>query len=188
MLRRLAAPFVALACLLVLAGCSGLSGTGDKGYISGTGVPTEVRAVDRGEPIALTGTDLDGEEVDLAALRGKPVVVNVWASWCPPCRVEQPDLNEAAAELGDRVEFVGLNIRDASRDNAAAYVRNLDVPYASVYSADGAALLPFAGTLTPRSIPSTVVLDAEGRIAASVNGRIPTTQTLLSLVEAVLDE
>jgi thiol-disulfide isomerase/thioredoxin len=115
-------------------------------------------------------------------------VVNVWASWCPPCRVEQPDLNEAAAELGDRVEFVGLNIRDASRDNAAAYVRNLEVPYASVYSADGAALLPFAGTLTPRSIPSTVVLDAEGRIAASVNGRIPTTQTLLSLVEAVLDE
>lgn len=188
MLRRLAAPLVALACLLVLAGCSDLSGTGDKGYISGEGVPTEVEPADRGEPVALTGTDLDGEEVDLAALRGKPVVVNVWASWCPPCRVEQPDLNEAAAELGDEVTFVGLNIRDASRDNAAAYVRNLDVPYPSVYSADGAALLPFAGTLTPRSIPSTVVLDAEGRIAASVNGRIPTTQTLLSLVEAVLDE
>jgi thiol-disulfide isomerase/thioredoxin len=188
MLRRLAAPLVAFACLLVLAGCSGLSGTGDKGYISGEGVPTEVEPADRGEPVALTGTDLEGEEVDLAALRGKPVVVNVWASWCPPCRVEQPDLNEAAAELGDRVAFVGLNIRDASRDNAAAYVRNLDVPYRSVYSADGAALLPFAGTLTPRSIPSTVVLDAEGRIAASVNGRIPTTQTLLSLVEAVLDE
>ncbi len=167
---------MALACLFVLAGCSGLSGTGDKGYISGTGVPIEVEPADRGEPVALTGTDLDGEEV------------NVWASWCPPCRVEQPDLNEAAAELGDRVEFVGLNIRDASRDNAAAYVRNLEGPYASVYSADGAALLPFAGTLTPRSIPSTVVLDAEGRIAASVNGRIPTTQTLLSLVEAVLDE
>jgi len=179
---------VGLACLLVLAGCSGLSGTGDKGYISGEGVPTEVPPADRGEPVSLSGTDLDGEEVDLAALRGKPVVVNVWASWCPPCRVEQPDLNEAASELGDEVAFLGLNIRDASRDNAAAYVRNLEVPYPSVYSADGAALLPFAGTLTPRSIPSTVVLDAEGRIAASVNGRVPTTQTLLSLVEAVLDE
>lgn len=169
-------------------GCSGLSGTGDKGYISGTGVPVEVRPTDREEPVELTGTDLEGADVDLADLRGKPVVVNVWASWCPPCRVEQPDLNEAYAELGEEVTFVGLNIRDASRDNARAYVRNFEVPYASVYSADGAALLPFAGTLTPKSIPSTVVLDAEGRIAASVNGRVPTTQTLLSLVEAVLDE
>jgi thiol-disulfide isomerase/thioredoxin len=131
---------------------------------------------------------LDGGEVDLADLRGGPVVVNVWASWCPPCIKEQPDLNEAAAALGDDVQFIGLNIRDASQDDAAAYVRDLDVPYSSIYSADGSALLPFAGTLTPRSIPSTVVLDAEGRVAASVNGRIPTTQTLVSLVEAVLDE
>ncbi|QSR29527.1 redoxin [Nocardioides sp. S5] len=186
--RRLAAPLVALACLLALTGCSGLSGTGEKGYISGTGVPTEVEPVDRGEPVELSGTDLEGGDVDLADLRGKPVVVNVWASWCPPCITEQPDLNEAVGELGDRVAFVGLNIRDASPEDAQAYVRDLEVPYPSIYSADGAALLPFAGTLTPRSIPSTVVLDAEGRIAASVNGRIPTTQTLVSLVEAVLDE
>ena len=144
--------------------------------------------MDRGKPIELTGTDLDGEEVDLADLRGKPVVVNVWASWCPPCISEQPDLNEAVAALGDDVRFVGLNIRDASPDDAKAYVRDLEVPYGSIYSADGAALLPFAGTLTPRSIPSTVVLDAQGRIAGSVNGRIPTTQTLVSMVEAVLGE
>ena len=116
------------------------------------------------------------------------MVVTVWASWCPPCIKEQPDLNAAAAELGDEVPVLGLNIRDASQDDAAAYVRDLDVPYSSIYSADGSALLPFAGTLTPRSIPSTVVLDAEGRVAASVNGRIPTTQTLVSLVEAVRDE
>jgi thiol-disulfide isomerase/thioredoxin len=181
-------PLLGLACLLALAGCSGLSGTGDKGYISGTGVPTEVAPADRGEPVDLTGTDLGGNAVDLADLRGGPVVVNVWASWCPPCIKEQPDLNAAAAALGDDVQFVGLNIRDASQDDAAAYVRDLDVPYSSIYSADGSALLPFAGTLTPRSIPSTVVLDAEGRVAASVNGRIPTTQTLVSLVEAVRDE
>ena len=171
-----------LACLLALAGCSSLSGTGDKGYISGEGVPTEIKAADRGEPIDLSGTDLDGDPLELADLRGQVVVVNVWASWCPPCRVEQPDLNEAAAELGDEAVFVGINTRDASQDGARAYVRNFDVPYPSLYSPDGAALLAFAGTLTPRSITSTVVLDAEGRIAASVNGRIPTTQTLLSLV------
>lgn len=177
-----------LACLLALAGCSSLSGTGDKGYISGTGVPVEVDAADRGEPIELTGTDLDGNAVDLTELRGEPVVVNVWWSECPPCRVEQPDLNEAAAELGDDVAFLGLNIRDASAEKGQAFVRNFEVPYPSLYSPDGTALLSFAGTLNPRSIPSTVVLDAEGRVAASVQGRIPTTRTLISLVEKVLDE
>lgn len=179
---------VVVACLLALVGCSGLSGTGDKGYISGPGVPVEVDVADRDEPIELTGTDLDGDVVDLAELRGAPVVVNIWWSDCPPCRVEQPDLNEAAAELGDQVVFLGLNIRDASPEKAQAFVRNFDVPYPSVYSPDGTALLSFAGTLNPRSIPSTVVLDHEGRIAASVQGRIPTTRTLVSIVEKVLDE
>lgn len=172
----------------MLAGCSSLSGTGDKGYITGEGVPTEVEPTARGAAIELTGTDLDGNEVDLADLRGKPVVVNVWWSQCPPCRVEQPELNEAAAELGDDVTFLGINIRDSSADPARSYVRTFEVPYPSIYSADGSALLAFAGTLNPRSIPSTVVLDADGRVAASVQGRIPTTQTLISLVEKVLDE
>jgi len=172
----------------VLVGCSSLSGTGDKGYITGEGVPVEVSPSAREAAVSLSGVDLEGEEVDLADLRGKPVVVNVWWSECPPCRVEQPDLNEAAAELGDDVAFLGLNIRDSSAEKGQAFVRNFDVPYPSVYSPDGKALLAFAGTLNPRSIPSTVVLDADGRIAASVQGRIPTTQTLVDIVEKVLDE
>lgn len=172
----------------MLVGCSSLSGTGDKGYITGEGVPTEVAPTAREGVIELTGTDLDGNDVDLADLRGKPIVVNVWWSQCPPCRIEQPELNAAAAALGDDVTFLGINIRDSSVDPARSYVRNFEVPYPSIYSADGSALLAFAGTLNPRSIPSTVVLDGEGRIAASVNGRVPTTQTLISLVEKVLDE
>lgn len=178
----------ALACLLLLAGCSGMDGTGDKGYITGAGVPVEVAPADRGDPVDLTGDDLAGDPVDIAALRGKPVVVNVWASWCPPCIAEQPDLNEAEAQLGDDVAFVGVNIRDASRDDAAAFVRDLEVDYPSIYSADGGALFAFAGTLGPRSIPSTVVLDAEGRIAASVQGRIPSVRTLVALVEKASEE
>jgi thiol-disulfide isomerase/thioredoxin len=151
-------------------------------------VPVEVGPTAREAAVDLSGDDLDGKPIDLADLRGKPVVVNLWWSQCPPCRVEQPDLNEAYDELGEHVSFVGINIRDSSVDAARSYVRNHDVPYPSFYSPDGTALLPFAGTLNPRSIPSTVVLDAEGRIAASVNGRVPTTQTLLDLVEKVLDE
>lgn len=148
----------------------------------------EVAPTAREAAISLSGVDLEGNEVDLADLRGRPVVVNVWWSECPPCRVEQPDLNEAATELGDDVAFLGLNIRDSSAEKGLAFARNFDVPYPSVYSPDGTALLSFAGTLNPRSIPSTVVLDADGRVAASVQGRIPTTQTLVSLVEKVLDE
>ncbi|SEC32109.1 Thiol-disulfide isomerase or thioredoxin [Nocardioides exalbidus] len=180
---RVVRPLMVLVCLLLLAGCSGVSGTGDKGYITGEGVPVEVKAVDRGDPVDLTGDDLQGEPIDLADLRGKPVVVNVWASWCPPCIAEQPELNDAADQLGDDVAFVGVNIRDASRDDATAFVRDLEVGYPSIYSGDGAALFAFAGTLGPRSIPSTVVLDAEGRIAASVQGRIPSVRTLVALVE-----
>ena len=145
-------------------------------------------AADREAPLELSGEDLEGNPVDLADLRGKPVVINVWWSECPPCRVEQPDLNEAAAELGGRGRFLGVNIRASSAEKGLAFTRHVDVTYPSIYSPDGSALLSFAGTLNPRSIPSTVVLDAEGRVAASVQGRIPTTQTLLSLVDVVLDE
>lgn len=175
-----------VACLVLLAGCSGLSGTGGKGYLTGDGVPAEVAPEERGEPVELSGEDLDGKAFELADLRGKPVVVNVWWSACPPCRVEQPDLNEAAAALGDDVAFLGINIRDASPDQAKAYVRQFDVPYPSVFSPDGQALLPFS--IAPRSIPSTFVLDAEGRIAASVIGKVPSTLTLTALAEAVVAE
>jgi thiol-disulfide isomerase/thioredoxin len=170
----------------VLAGCSDLSGTGGKGYITGDGVPTEIKPADRDDPIELAGEDLEGEPVDLADLRGKPVVVNFWASWCPPCRVEQPDLNEAAAELGDDVAFLGVNIRDANQAQAKAYVRTHEVPYGSIYSPGGEALLPFS--IPPRSIPSTIVLDAEGRIAATIIGKVPSTITLTDVVETVLQE
>lgn len=181
-------PLVTLVCLLALVGCSGVSGTGDKGYITAEGVPVEIEPAERGEPVELAGEDLEGTDLDLADLRGTPVVVNVWWSGCPPCRVEQPDLNEAADELGDRAAFVGINIRDASSDNALAYVRKFDVPYSSVYSPDGKALLAFSGTLSPRSIPSTLVLDSDGRVAASVIGRVPSVQTIVDLVEGVVDE
>ena len=173
---------------MVLSGCTDVSGTGGKGYITGEGSVTEVAPADRGDPIELTGESLDGEEITLADLRGKPVVVNVWWSRCPPCRVEQPELNEVAAEMGDRVSFVGINTRDLSTENAQAYVRGFDVPYPSVYAEDGRAQLPFAGTLAPNSVPATVVLDAEGRVAASILGRIPSKRTLTSVLDEVLGE
>jgi thiol-disulfide isomerase/thioredoxin len=142
---------------------------------------------ERGEPIELEGEDLDGEPLSLAGLRGQVVVVNVWWSACPPCRTEMPDLVGAAEETGDTATFVGINIRDSSVEQAQSFVRSFDVPYPSFFDPSGEALLPFAGTLSPRSIPSTVVLDREGRVAAAVIGALPSQQTLVDLVDEVAE-
>jgi len=173
---------VVLAACLLATGCSSLQGAGDKGYVTGDGQVELVAATDRGAPIELEGTDLDGKPLSLADLRGKPVVVNIWWSACPPCREEQPDLIDAATTLGADAQFVGINIRDSAPDNAKSYVRSFDVPYPSFYSPDGKALVPFAGTLTAYTVPATVVLDGEGRIAGSILGTLPSTRTLIDLV------
>ena len=177
-----------LVGLLALTGCGSMSGTGDKGYVTGDGRVAQVDPADRGEPIDLEGDDLDGDPVGLAELRGQVVVVNVWGSWCPPCRAEMPDLVAAAQEAGADASYLGVNIRDSSTDQSKAFVRNFEVPFPSVYSPDGRALLAFHGTLTPRSIPSTVVLDRQGRVAASIIGAIPSTRTLTDLVDEVAAE
>lgn len=185
-MARLAA-LVAVA-VLVLTGCSSMSGTGDKGYITGDGRISQVDPAEREDPVDLAGDDLAGEPVSLEELRGKVVVVNVWGSWCPPCRAEMPDLVAAAEQAGDDAAYLGINIRDPDEAQAQALVRNFEVPYRSVYSPDAKALLAFAGTLTPRTIPSTVVLDREGRVAASIIGSVPSTQTLTDLVDEVAAE
>ena len=177
-----------LGCLLLAVGatgCSSLSGTGDKGFYSGEGDVDVVPAADRGDPVELTGEDLDGQPVDLADYRGKPVVVVVWGSWCGPCRAEAPDVVAAANEIGGRAQFLGINLRNASTTDAQAFVRTFKVPYPSVFSPDGKAMLQFQGTLGPNSIPSFVVLDDEGRIAASILGALPSKRTLVDLVDEI---
>ena len=156
--------------------------------MTGTGAVTQVPAAERDEPVTLTGEDLDGRRLSLADLRGTPVVAVVWGSWCTPCRAEAPDVVAAAEELGDDARFVGINIRDGSPDQARSFVRTFDVPYPSFYSPDGQAMLAFAGTLTPNSIPSFVVLDREGRVAASIIGKLPSRTTLVEVVEDVVAE
>jgi thiol-disulfide isomerase/thioredoxin len=162
-----------------------LTGTGDTGFVTGDGSVTEVAPADRGDVVSLTGPAVDGQDLDLADYRGKPVVVVVWGSWCTPCRAEAPDVVAAARQLDDRAQFVGINIRDPSTEQAASFVRRFEVPYPSYYSPDGRALLAFRGTLTPNSIPSFVVLDGEGRVAASIIGRLPSTTTLVEVVKDV---
>jgi thiol-disulfide isomerase/thioredoxin len=174
----------AVAVALATAGCSNAGGTGDKGYVDGEGVITVLPVDKRKEPGEVSGETLDGKHVSLSSYAGKVVVINVWGAWCPPCRAEADELAAAARELAPKgVVFLGINSRDTSADNARAFERTYDVPYPSIYDPGGRNLLAFHGTLTPNSIPSTVVIDQQGRVAASVLGAITGKTTLVDLVD-----
>nr|WP_240938199.1 TlpA disulfide reductase family protein [Nocardioides sp. JQ2195] len=137
----------------------------------------------------MSGEDLAGEDLSLADFRGKVVVVNVWGAWCVECREEAPDIVGVANEVDpDEVVFVGLNNRDPSRENAKGYVRTFDVPFRSIFDPSGKSLLAFHGTLTPYSTPSTVIIDQQGRVAASVLGVMPSKNTLSDLIDDVVAE
>jgi len=174
------------ACLLGLvagaAGCSSLPSTGDKGFVTSDGTVRLVPVADRGRTIDLAGKDLDGRALDLADFRGKPTVVVVWGSWCAPCRAEAPDVVAAAERLGGAARFVGIDLRNAGTADALAFQRHFELPYRSFFSPDGEAMLSFSGTLGPRTIPAFVVLDGQGRVAGSIIGSLPSTETLVDLV------
>lgn len=130
---------------------------------------------------------LDGRPLDSADLRGQVAVFNVWGSWCVPCRTEAPDLVRAAEKYAGDVQFVGINLRD-SPDAARAFERRYAIPYPSVRSEDSStAMLAFGSYLSAAAVPSTVILDTEGRVAARMLG--PTTySTLDAVLGEVLDE
>jgi thiol-disulfide isomerase/thioredoxin len=121
---------------------------------------------------AFRGQTLTGDSLDLGSLRGRPLVLNFWASWCGPCRAEQAALELANRRLGERgVRLVGVNIRD-DRGAAASYLEEFEVGYPSLF--DRPAVLPARlGALGPQAPPHTLVVDAEGRVAARVFGALP---------------
>jgi thiol-disulfide isomerase/thioredoxin len=188
-LRRAAALPAVLALVAgALAGCSNdkVGSSGDQGYVAGKGAITTLKASDRKQPGTVSGTTLAGKHVSLRDYRGNVVVVNVWGSWCPPCRAEAPMLADAARHLKKKgVVFLGINSRNPEQAGPQAFERRYDIPYDSIYDPDGQTLLAFHGTLAPNSIPSTVVIDKQGRVAASVIGKVTRT-TLEDLVDDVL--
>ncbi|GAA1604483.1 MULTISPECIES: TlpA family protein disulfide reductase [Kribbella] len=155
---------------------------GQAGFVSGNGNVSMFAAADRKVAPELTGKTLDGKTWTLSEQKGKVVVLNVWGSWCPPCRKEAPDLVAAAKELGSSVQFVGLNTRDLDPAPAKKFVQEFGVPYPNVYDPNGKALLRFRGQISPAAIPTTLVIDKSGKVAGRVVGEV-TKQTLLGMVK-----
>ncbi|MDO7880866.1 TlpA family protein disulfide reductase [Salinibacterium soli] len=191
-LRVLAA---AGAVALLIAGCTSngsleeqyADGSG-QGYISGDGAYTEIPAADRGAPIVFEGVDEHGDSISSDSLAGQVYVVNFWYAGCPPCRVEAPDLAALATDYEGEVPFIGVNVTD-SADVAITFAEKFGVPYPSIIDASTASVqLAFAGAVAPNAVPTTLVVDGEGRVAARISGLLRDQSILKSMVDTVLAE
>jgi thiol-disulfide isomerase/thioredoxin len=178
-----------LATATLLSGCSSPAreGAPDKGYVSGDGSVTVTALASRKKPVVFAGKTLEGRRFDVRDSRGSVVVVNVWGSWCPPCIAEAPTLQRVWEQTRSRgVQFVGVDTRDQPAA-ARAHQRRFRVSYPSIDDDGGTVLLAFRGTLPPVAIPSTLVLDREGRVAARVLGPVD-ANTLRGLIDDALGE
>jgi thiol-disulfide isomerase/thioredoxin len=183
-------PRVALAAaccaVLVLAGCTPAAGgttTADQQFVAGDSGVTTWPVGDRPAAPAVKAATLEGSTFDLSKYRGKVVVLNFWASWCGPCRVEGPALQGLAADLKSRgVEFVGVDGRD-DPDAARAFLADIGSSYPNLDDSAGNVMLAFHA-LVPRGFPITLVIDRQGHVAVRVNG--PTTQPRLRQLVAPL--
>lgn len=161
------------------------SGSNDQGYVSGTGVITQIPESKRATAVKLAGNTTNGDAFDLQEWQGSPVVLNLWYAACPPCREEAPDLQKSYESFrSQEVRFLGINVRDEGAA-ADAFARKFGITYPSMLDKEGQAVAALSGLLPPQAVPSTVVLDSSGRPAARVVG-IVDRSTLDGLISDVL--
>ncbi|MDO0926362.1 TlpA disulfide reductase family protein [Streptomyces sp. TG1A-8] len=183
---------VAAMAALTLSACGngGTSGGGgNTNFVTGNnGIDTAPRG-ERATAPELSGRTLDGRTLDVADYRGEVVVVNVWGSWCGPCREEGKYFAKVSkAYRGKGVQFVGINTRDTSTTPALAFEKEQGITYPSLYDPTGKLMLRFRkGTLNPQLIPSTLVIDRDGKVAARALEALDDTG-LLKMLKPVLAE
>ena len=171
-----------LASIILLSGCSnGGASKAQESFIAGSGAVTKIAQSDRIAAPTISGMTLNGTQ--FALTQGKVAVVNVWASWCSPCRAEEPTLSALAKKYVD-VQFVGILTRD-NPVNAEAFTRTRKTPYPTLI--DDSILIGFRKSLPANAIPTTVVLDKNGKVAARISGSV-TVASLSQLIDEVSGE
>lgn len=185
-MRRLALLLSAVLAGSVLSGCGSVLSSGDQqGFVTGSGDAVIVPVAERKAPVGVSGGTIDGGRASLSDYRGKVVVMPVWGSWCGPCRAEAPMLQEESVALAaSGVQFLGINVRDEDKAARDAFMRNNGITWPSFDNADGSLLLGLAQGLGPKTIPSVVFVDPQGRVAAVVIGEITRT-TLEQIVQEI---
>ncbi|AXE55205.1 Thiol-disulfide oxidoreductase ResA [Aurantimicrobium sp. MWH-Uga1] len=160
----------------------------NKNYIAGDGSVTEILLENRGEPITFTGTTENGETVTSEQYLGNVLVVNFWYAGCAPCRAEAADLEQVYQETSPSgVNFLGVNVRDQAA-TAISFNERFGVTYPSIMDQNGQAQLSFASQVPPNAVPTTLVLDAQGRVAARILGQLQSPSILTTLINDVAAE
>lgn len=188
-----AAGALALAVVLVLSACTSdpLADKfgGSNGTTSGDGSFSEFSPAHRGEPVAFSGLTDTGLQVSNDDYADTVLVVNFWYAECAPCRAEAPDLQELSEKYrGDGATFLGVNIYNQP-DTALAFARKFGITYPSIMDADtGEARLAFAGHAPPSAVPTTLLLDKQGRVAARFLGQISAASNLDTIIRELIAE
>jgi len=171
--------FLAIVMLVVFLGGAyyiyGFLGSNQTGEQDYTGSGEKVMSLD------FTVQDMDGNTVNLSDYYGKPIVLNFWASWCPPCKSEMPDFNEAFEETGDSVVFLMINMTDGQRETiekGSSYVRSEGFTFPVYYDTKMEAATLYNVT----AIPTTYFIDKDGYIYGMTKGSI-SKSTLLETIK-----
>lgn len=183
---------VLAAALMLLTGCStgsnqfDVDNGGQFRFVAGTPAGGTIPIAERALAPSFMGTLLDGGSWRSDELAGDVAVINVWASWCPPCRVESPELEEVYQELQDEgVQFLGVNVKD-EQQLAQAFVDSKGLTYPSLFDPASEVALAFRD-YPASAIPSTIVLDRGGRVAAVFTASV-NQEDLRATLEALLEE
>jgi thiol-disulfide isomerase/thioredoxin len=192
--KRLVVALSLATSLALLGGCASndplANQVTEDDYTSSDGSITELALSNRDEPISFESSNTTNDStIRSSDYVGSVLIVNFWFAACPPCRFEAPDLAELAAKYADReVQFLGINVYD---DVAVAnsFERDFDIPYPSILDADtGEVRLAFAGQLPPNGVPTTIIVDRQGRVASRLSGAILDRAVFEEMIESVLAE
>ena len=193
-MKRLVVALSLATSLALLGGCASndplANQVTEDDYTSSDGSITELALSNRDEPISFESSNTTNDStIRSSDYVGSVLIVNFWYAACPPCRFEAPDLAELAAQYADRgVQFLGINVYD---DVAVAnsFERDFDIGYPSILDVEtGEARLAFAGQLPPNGIPTTIIVDRQGRVASRLSGAILDRAVFEDMIESVLAE
>lgn len=158
----------------------------NKNYIAGDGSVQEYGPESRTEPVEIEAVAYDGQKIDSADWIGQVTVLNFWYAACAPCRIEAPHLVELNKEFDGKAGFLGINVRD-EKEAAEAFERTFGIKYPSVQDTQGTIQLAMTKYVPLKAVPTTLVLDKQGRVSARILG-VAEKPTLKALINTALTE